>query len=548
MNVRASERLARWSWLVIPVAILWAVWPLAANSWDHVVDTKALYPDVWRTIEPDIWLQIWILAWGAHVLPADPLSLYQANAFHPTADVLARSDHLVGMLPLFAPVWWTTGNPVLAFQLTMVASYLLCGLAMFALLRHLRCARPVAIVVAILWALMGFRVNDGLARAQLLQYQYLPLVVLFLDRWLERGRRSDLAAGASFLLWQSMTAYWHAYFALFTAAATILAGTVTPATRSARRLALALVAFAAVVAVLVATSLPYLEMSREGELVPKSMPAKASWYFGSRSFPLGIGLAALAGIVAAAFAREARIRRAACTFALLAVAGVLLSLGPAADDSPAVQRLLALPREVATAVVPGFRYLRDEYRFLTLASVGIYGLAAIGLQGLWSAGPRWRLAGAAALAAVVLQVAVPLASLRIPVTPALAASEPPPVYTWLAEHGEGGTVLELPISKNLAGAYLDAGYMFFSTWHWLPLINGYTGHPPRAHYERMRMLASRLPARDAIDALVKETGLRWIVAHGEAKDVLATSPDLSNLRLVEDFGEAELFEVKPAAR
>ena len=92
--------------LVLPAVILWALGPLVVHAWDHVVDTRALYRELWPTIEPDVWLQIWILSWGAHVLPIDPWSLYQANAFHPTASALARSDHLLGILPIYAPAYY----------------------------------------------------------------------------------------------------------------------------------------------------------------------------------------------------------------------------------------------------------------------------------------------------------------------------------------------------------------------------------------------------------------------------------------------------------
>jgi hypothetical protein len=540
----SSDRLAPAYWLAIAAAILWTIWPLVSHAWCCVVDTRALYPDVWRTIEPDIWLQIWILAWGAHILPTDPLALYQANAFAPTANSLARSDHLLGMLPVFAPVWWLTGNPVFAFQLTAIASYLVCGFAMYAMLRHFDCGRPVAAGVAVLWAVMAFRVHDGLARAQLLQYQYLPLIVLFFDRFLERGRRRDLAGAAVFLLLQTMTAYWHAYFAVFTAAATILASAMSRAIRDTKRLASALGVLVAVGAVLVVTSLPYLEMSREGQLVPKALPAKLSWYFASPSFPLVVSVAMIGGLVCGLRA-GGRLRRATSLFALIAAAGVSLSLASGAEASSFLERMVALPRDLAVALVPGFRYLRDQYRFLTLASLGIYALAAIGIQAGYAAlRERWQPAAPLALAALLLIAAAPLATLQIPVTPALATSEPPPVYAWLAEHGDGGTVLELPISKNLGDAYLDAGYMFFSTWHWLPLVNGYTGHPPRAHYDRMRALAARLPDDEAVDALVAETGLRWIVVHGDERSARdwEVSP---RLREAASGGDARVLEVLP---
>ena len=108
-------------------------------------------------------------------------------------------------------------------------------------------------------------------------------------------------------------------------------------------------------------------------------------------------------------------------------------------------------------------------------------------------------------------------------------------------------MLELPLSRSLAGATLEAQYMFFSTYHWLPLINGYTGHPPREHYDRIRDLVARIPADAAISELVSSTGLRWIVIHDAPLRYLhvrnwAPSP---RLKQIGDFGGMYLIEVLP---
>lgn len=535
--------------VVLVTVVLWALWPLAVHSWDHVVDTRALYPALWRTIEPDIWLQIWILAWGAHILPIDPLSLYHANAFYPTPNVIARSDHLLGMLPLYAPAWYLTGNPVFAFQFTMLASYLLCGLFFYALLRHVGCSRAVGVGIAILWTLMAFRVNDGLARAQLLQYQYLPLIVLFFDRYLERGRARDLAWASLFLMWQSLTAYWHAYFAVYTATVTISASAVFSEVRSnLRRIGWSLAALAGVGALLTAISLPYLDMSGEGQLIPKSLPASLSAYFGGTSFPAYISGVAAAAIAMLAFRGTARQRRVGLCFLLIAAGGILLSLPADPASASVLDRLLGLPRRLAIEIVPGFRYLRDEYRFLTLASLGIYGLAAIGVDGGYRAlKARSPVVAVVALVMFFGMAGARLADLQIPLTQVSAMTVAPPVYEWLRENGEGGTVLELPISKTLVDANLEAEYMFYSTYHWLPLVNGYTGHPPRAHYARVRSLVARLPDPAALEELTTLTGLRWIVIHDALHEYFGMrgwgqSP---RLKQVGEFGSAYLVEVVP---
>ena len=64
----------------------------------------------------------------------------------------------------------------------------------------------------------------------------------------------------------------------------------------------------------------------------------------------------------------------------------------------------------------------------------------------------------------------------------------PPVYIWL-EAQEPGPVLEIPASSRP-----DAGYVLWSAWHGLPLVNGYSGYTP-AGYPLVVGLAAQSPAR-----------------------------------------------------
>ena len=64
--------------------------------------------------------------------------------------------------------------------------------------------------------------------------------------------------------------------------------------------------------------------------------------------------------------------------------------------------------------------------------------------------------------------------------------------------------------------------MYFSIVHWLPLVNGYSGYSPPEHAQLMDA-ARRLPDPEALALLVRATGLRWILLHGEA-GMLPTAP------------------------
>jgi hypothetical protein len=80
----------------------------------------------------------YVMAWDAHQLVRRPWALFDSNSFHPYPRSLAFADHLTPEALMVAPVFWATGNAVLAFNVSVVVALALCGLTMFALVRRVR--------------------------------------------------------------------------------------------------------------------------------------------------------------------------------------------------------------------------------------------------------------------------------------------------------------------------------------------------------------------------------------------------------------------------
>jgi hypothetical protein len=59
----------------------------------------------------------------------------------------------------------------------------------------------------------------------------------------------------------------------------------------------------------------------------------------------------------------------------------------------------------------------------------------------------------------------------------------------------------------------DAKYMYFSTWHWQRLVNGYSGHFPASYAELLEWM-QRFPSPAAIDYLARRD-VEYVVVHGE---------------------------------
>jgi hypothetical protein len=170
---------------------------------------------------------------------------------------------------------------------------------------------------------------------------------------------------------------------------------------------------------------------------------------------------------------------------------------------------LPLPYAALYRWVPGFSAMRYPYRFGVLIVFVEALLAAAGWA--WVTRGRGRL-WLAALATIAVCVEFRRAPLRV--VPVEVAGAVPPVYRWLAEHGAGRALLEWPIvpQDDIRAGYQHARAMYFSTYHWLPLVNGYTAYEPPSLRLLLR-LAERLPDRRSVRDLVDLSGVQLLLLH-----------------------------------
>jgi hypothetical protein len=91
-------------------------------------------------------------------------------------------------------------------------------------------------------------------------------------------------------------------------------------------------------------------------------------------------------------------------------------------------------------------------------------------------------------------------------------TEPADVYRWLAKQPRS-VVAEVPFARaDELHLIHDGLYMFNSTWHWQPIVNGYSGFFPRSFIDLAEETAS-FPDDQSI-AYLKARGVDFIVIHG----------------------------------
>ena len=145
--------------------------------------------------EGDPLLTAAILTWNAEHVPYTD-AWWQFPIFDPTADALAFSEHILGLSVLATPLYWLTGNTLVTYNVTLLLTYPLCGLAMYAFVRRLTGSTAAAFLAGLAYAFAPVRASQ-LPHIQLLAMFYLPLVLLGLHGFLETGRRRWLALSAA---------------------------------------------------------------------------------------------------------------------------------------------------------------------------------------------------------------------------------------------------------------------------------------------------------------------------------------------------------------
>lgn len=458
----------------------------------------------------DALLNEWTLAWIAHQLPRDPLHLFDANIFYPAHHALAFSEPLIVPAVIGAPIAWLGGSPVLVFNLLMIAGLAMTAIACYALLFAWTRDRMAALAGASAIA-FNTQTLTRLAHTQGVHLYAFPLALIALERLIERPRARHALCLA---VWIVVAAATSGYLVVFTslACAIVCVARFTAWRPHARPFVMHLASGALAAGMLMLPLyLTYLSVAHEYAMTrtlenvrqfsatPAGFLATASrlhaaWRGPLQGDPLNalfpgvvVLLLAAAGIVASG--------RRRWTLVSLAAAGMVLALG---TRTPVYGWLYA--------IVPPMQGLRVAARFGWIYLFALAGLAAFGLAWVRQRIGNARaaaVAGACAIAAINLEAAVaPIRYERFDGVPRL--------YALLADEPGKVVLIETPAYPP-EGIHENAPYVFASTAHWRPLINGYSGFTP-PEYRRLQPAVWSFPDPSSIEA-IRAAGITHVMVH-----------------------------------
>ena len=147
-----------------------------------------------------------ILKWNATHLPLTD-AWYQFPIFYPTRDTLTFSEHLLGLSVIASPLYWLIGDIVITYNLVLLLTFPLCGIAMYALVVRLTGSEAGAFIAGLAFAFAPYRISQ-LPHIQMLATFWAPLALLGLHVYLQSGRRRWLALyGAGWALQGAANGY-----------------------------------------------------------------------------------------------------------------------------------------------------------------------------------------------------------------------------------------------------------------------------------------------------------------------------------------------------
>jgi hypothetical protein len=515
---------------VRPAVIFFAFWALT------LVMTYPQVTSMMTVRDPgDPYFTVWRLSWIAHQLPRDPLRLFDGNIFHPERFTLAYSDAMLLPGLVGAPFLWAGVHQLALSNLMVVATFVLSAMTMFTLVRALTRSDPAAFVAGVAFAFYPFRFLHY-SHLELLMTIWMPLALVCLHRVIvQPSARRGAATGVVVAAQALSSLYFGVYLATWMV---VVWGVLAAGARRVRATLAPLAVACAVTAILLLPVLvPY--MVARGMVGERDLTAVAfysarpenylgvSWYsvvYGRALSKFSAPEAALfPGILVVVLAVVGLWR----PFSLVRLAygvGLLFAFDASLGVNGITYPLLY------HALFP-FRGLRVPARFSMLVGLSLSVLAGYGVARLTDGLKRpWaRYVLAAGLAAVIMMES------RIALTFQPAPAQPPRIYDFFQGRPHA-IIAELPAPEGEEAYWKDARYEYFSTFHWMTLVNGNSGFFPRSYVAFLR--EARAFPDDRSVAMFRDRHIEFIVLHEDGFGItrydemiaaMARRPELSEV-------------------
>lgn len=173
------------------------------------------------------------------------------------------------------------------------------------------------------------------------------------------------------------------------------------------------------------------------------------------------------------------------------------------------------PYNLLYQFVPGFTSIRSPYRFYIFSVLFLSVLSGCGV--LWVSEHvkgQWRRVLIPLILVAVIVELWPLPARLVSVP--RSVNELPEIYQEIDALPKDATLLELPLARGGSEISLEteARFLYYSTFHWRPIINGYSGFSPRANIGLDMVIARSAP--ETLLSALGAFGIEYVLTREDA--------------------------------
>jgi len=160
---------------------------------------------------------------------------------------------------------------------------------------------------------------------------------------------------------------------------------------------------------------------------------------------------------------------------------------------------------------PGFSGLRCPSRLIIMVAFSLSVFAGFGLKGIIE---KLKKTWAKILVTVFISLLLlfEYASIPVKMVPVPTDGKIPAVYQWLSEQKGDFPILELPLPNEPGDVWREAIRVYFSTYHWKKMVNGYSGYFPSDYDFLYQKGMKEFPAEESVSLLIKY-GIKYLIIH-----------------------------------
>ncbi len=480
-------------------------------------------------------LAIWAIGWNINsFFNKNFINIYDANILYPYKKSLTFSENFFAPSLIGLPIFLISKNFVITYNILFILSFILTAFCAYLLIKEVASSRFVAIIGGFIFSFNPWRFGHA-PRLQILIAWWLPLCFLFLIKYhKEKKIKFLIYFSLSFIFNGLSNAYYMLFLTIlliiFEVSFLLLSGeNFLKFIKNNFPLKNCIILFCLIVPILFLVYYPYYLNSKKigfergiFEAEKYSLTLMDYFRFSKSNLPLYsflkyrisfyneseynsfIGyfqiIFILLGLIIIFRLKNSFEKNIILSIFIIGVCSFFFSLGPVLFQ---ISDKKFWGPFMIVKIFPGGKFIRAPSRFVIFVYLAAAIIVCYSINYLWKNLNYYKKALLIILIALLIFEKNPM-KLRFVDLP--YEGRCPDVYKWLVKQ-KRGPIMELPLTKGIRNIFLEPKYDYFSTCHWFPLFNGYSGFVPRLQ---------RLARKATINGELKIAGIigiKYIIIH-----------------------------------